>query len=44
MPDLIKKSHELGHKINICPIYENWLDVGRPDTLDEASKNWKKYK
>ena len=43
MTDLIKISNETGHKIHICPIYENWLDVGRPETLDEASKNWRKY-
>ena len=43
MPDLIKVSNAMGHKINIFPIHENWLDVGRPDTLDEASRNWSKY-
>ena len=41
--DLIKVSNAMGHKINIFPIHENWLDVGRPDTLDEASRNWSKY-
>ena len=43
MTELITRSYEIGHKINICPIFENWLDVGRPETLFEASKNWKKY-
>ncbi len=43
MTDFIKITNDMGHKINICPIYENWLDIGRPETLDEASKNWRKY-
>ena len=43
MTDLLKISNEMSYRINIFPIYENWLDVGRPETLDEASKNWSKY-
>tara|TARA_Y100000589_G_scaffold329009_1_gene374491 strand:+ start:27452 stop:28492 length:1041 start_codon:yes stop_codon:yes gene_type:complete len=43
MTELITRSYSKGYKINICPIFENWLDVGRPETLCEASNNWKKY-
>ena len=43
MKDLLKISNEMSYKINIFPIYENWLDVIRRETLDEASKNWSKY-
>ena len=43
MPELIQIAHNNGHKVNLCPIFENWLDIGRPETLDEASKNWKEY-
>ena len=43
MPDLIKKSQNKDYKVNIFPIYENWLDIGRPEALNEASKNWEDY-
>lgn len=27
--------------VNACPIYEYWLDIGLPETLSNAHKNWK---
>ena len=40
MPTLLQNSIDLGQKIAVCPIYEYWIDIGRPETLKEALKNW----
>ena len=36
MPNFLQKSVDLGNRIGVCPIYEYWIDIGRPETLKEA--------
>ena len=40
MPDLVSVIKEKNSKVITFPIHEYWLDVGRPETLDKASKEW----
>ena len=40
MPSLLDKAMALGHTVNVCPIHEYWLDVGRPETLIQAHEDW----
>ena len=43
MPDLLSMVKSRGEKVVICPIYENWIDIGRPETLIEAEKSWRNF-
>lgn len=38
MPDLLLQAKEKGHSIGVYPIYETWLDIGRPDDFSLAEK------
>ena len=40
MPDLVLLSKEKNLKVVTFPIHEYWLDVGKPETLAKASKDW----
>lgn len=40
MPDLLSLVQENGHQVNVCPVHEYWLDVGHPETLGKARKEW----
>ncbi|KZR85007.1 D-glycero-alpha-D-manno-heptose 1-phosphate guanylyltransferase [Synechococcus sp. MIT S9504] len=40
MPSLLKAAQEVGHRVAVCPIHEYWLDVGRPETLQQAHREW----
>ena len=40
MPNFLQKSVDLGNRIGVCPIYEYWIDIGRPETLEEANQYW----
>ncbi len=40
MPDLLKKAQSFNHLINVCPIHEYWLDIGKPEFLKKANKEW----
>ena len=40
MPTFLKSAQEKGQSISVCPIHEYWIDVGRPETLDEAHATW----
>ena len=40
MPELIKKLISIKRKVIACPIHEYWLDIGRPETLEEAYSSW----
>ena len=40
MPDLVSVVKENNSKIVTFPIHEYWLDVGRPETLEQISKEW----
>ena len=36
MPDLIQKAKKEGRNINVCPIHEFWLDIGKPELLKSS--------
>lgn len=40
MPDLIQKAKKEGKNINVCPIHEFWLDIGKPELLKRAHQEW----
>ena len=40
MPDLVTTIKEKNFKVTTFPIHEYWLDVGKPETLKKASKEW----
>ena len=40
MPDLVSTIKKNNFKVVTFPIHEYWLDVGRPETLKKASKEW----
>ena len=37
MPDLITKALSTGNKLYAYPMYENWLDIGKPVDLELAN-------
>lgn len=41
MPSLLMAAKTAGHQVNVCPVHEYWLDVGRPETLQQAEQEWK---
>ncbi len=40
MPSLLLAAQHAGHRVAVCPIHEYWLDVGRPETLQQAHREW----
>lgn len=40
MPTLLNQAQQANNKVIACPIHEYWLDVGRPETLQQAHKEW----
>lgn len=40
MPTLLFNAQQSGHRVTVCPIHEYWIDVGRPETLNEAHSTW----
>ena len=40
MPDLISISAKQKNKIIVYPLHEYWLDIGKPETLDQAHFEW----
>jgi dTDP-glucose pyrophosphorylase len=44
MPSLLQAAQQAGHRVAVCPIYEYWIDVGRPETLQEAHATWRNSK
>ena len=40
MPSLLQAAQEAGHRVAVCPIHEYWLDVGLPETLQQAHQEW----
>lgn len=43
MPDLVKLVKEKNLKVVVFPIYEYWLDVGNPETLEQAGQDLQLY-
>lgn len=40
MPTLLQSAQHAGHRVTVCPIHEYWIDVGRPETLQQAHQEW----
>ena len=40
MPNLLQAAQQAGHRVAVCPIHEYWIDVGRPETLQQAHREW----
>lgn len=40
MPTLLQSAQQAGHRVAVCPIHEYWIDVGRPETLQQAHQEW----
>jgi len=40
MPILLREALSVGNQVNVCPVHEYWLDIGRPETLEQAHKEW----
>ena len=40
MPTLLVRAQSAGHRVAVCPIHEYWLDIGRPETLEQAHRDW----
>ncbi|MDC1036185.1 nucleotidyltransferase family protein [Alphaproteobacteria bacterium] len=40
MPQLLETAMQHQHRVGAFPIHEYWVDVGRPDTFEEAQANW----
>ena len=40
MPSLLQLAKQSGHRVTVCPVHEYWLDVGRPETLLQAHREW----
>jgi dTDP-glucose pyrophosphorylase len=40
MPSLLQAAQLAGHRVAVCPIHEYWIDVGRPETLQQAHREW----
>ena len=40
MPTLLERAQQAGNRVVVCPIHEYWIDVGRPETLRQAHKEW----
>ena len=44
MPTFLQDSKNFNNKISVCPIFEYWIDIGRPETLEEANISWENNK
>ena len=40
MPDLIERTKKQNNRIIVYPIHEYWLDVGKPESLNQAENEW----
>ena len=40
MPTLLLAAQQAGHRVAVYPIHEYWLDVGRPESLQQAHQEW----
>ena len=40
MPTLLGSAQQAGYSVAVYPIHEYWLDVGMPETLQEAHETW----
>ena len=43
MPSFLQYCKDSGNNILVCPIHEYWIDIGRPETLEEAHQTWHNF-
>ncbi len=41
MPTLLDRALKEGQRVSVCPIHEYWIDIGRPETLEQAHQEWR---
>lgn len=41
MPYVLEKAKNSRLGVHVCPIHEYWIDVGVPETMNEANQTWK---
>ena len=44
MPTFLFAAQDAGRNVAVCPIHEYWLDIGRPETLEQAHREWSMQK
>ncbi len=44
MPELLLNESNESRRVTVYPIHEYWLDVGRPESLEEAHATWEELK
>ena len=40
MPNFLEIAKDKSYKINVYPIHEYWLDIGKPEFLKKAHSEW----
>ena len=40
MPSLLGRLQKAGQIVSVCPVHEYWIDVGRPEALQQAYLEW----
>ena len=40
MPDLLSYAKLNNGSVGVFPLHEYWIDIGRPETLEKAHKEW----
>ena len=43
MPTLLEEIKESKERVNVFPIHEYWIDVGRPETMEAIKNGDNKY-
>ena len=44
MPDLLSYANSQNGAVGVFPLHEYWIDIGRPETLQQAHKDWNELK
>lgn len=40
MPTLLEKARKAENNVSVCPVHEYWIDIGRPESLQQAHQEW----
>ena len=43
MPDLIENQKSENKNVLVYPIHEYWIDIGKPDLLNQATFDWSSF-
>ena len=44
MPELLSRIRDDGYNVSVCPIFEYWVDVGNPESLQQAIQDFPDHK